>query len=361
MLCASCGFAQLSHVVEEEAIYRDYLYETTSSLGLVRHFEEYADEVVERVKPPAGSLVIDAGSNDGTLLRSFGSHGLTVLGIDPAVEIARRATAAGIETLPEFLTVDVAERVRAERGGAAVVTANNVVANIDELDEFVVAVRELLAPDGVFVFESYYLRDLIDNLVFDFLYHEHISSFSVRPLVPFFERHGLELIDALRVPTKGGSLRYTVQLAGGPRTASATVGELIAEEERARLQEPVAYERFSDRIERAKADVLAHLGPIRDSGATIAGYGASPTSTTLIYHFGLGEMLDYLVDDFPSKQGLYSPGLHLPVLPADALEHRRPDHVVIIAWRYWEAILEKRPELGGEKRVVVPMPALRLV
>jgi SAM-dependent methyltransferase len=361
-LCRACGFAQLLDVVQPQAIYLDYIYETVSSLGLVRHFDAYAGEVVARIAPPPGALAIDIGSNDGTLLRSFRNRGLRVLGIDPARTIAERATEAGIETLPEFFTAELAALLRRERGPAAIVTANNVIANVDDLDEVAAGLRELLAQDGVFVFESFYLGDLIENLVFDFIYHEHISAFAVAPVEAFFARHGLELIDVLRVPTKGGSLRYTVQLAGGPRRAGSSVAELRASEERRGLARLETYEQFARRIERARSEAAAALSDLRDGGASLAGYGASATTTTLVYHFGLGDLLDYLVDEYPAKQGLFSPGLHLPVLPPEALYERRPAAVVVLAWRYHEPIVAKHARYLDEGgRFVIPLPELELV
>ena len=249
-LCQDCGFSQLCDVISADSIYVDYIYETKSSLGLVDHFNRYANSVLEHIKPPPRALVIDLGSNDGTLLRAFKERGMTVLGVDPAREIARAATQSGVETLPEFFTPDLSRRIPLERGGAAIVTANNIFANVDELGEFTDSVRSLLSPDGVFIFKSYYLGDLIENMVFDFIYHEHLSSFSVAPLVGFFRRHGMELIDAQRVPTKGGSLRYTVQLAGGPRPISPSIGQLLAEEERRGLGRIETFKAFSARIRR---------------------------------------------------------------------------------------------------------------
>ena len=361
-LCRECGFAQLLEVVQPQHIYLDYIYETVSSLGLVEHFDHYAAEVLGRIRPPAGALVIDVGSNDGTLLKSYQKRGMKVLGVDPAREIAARATAAGVETLAEFLTVPVARRIRQERGPAAIVSANNVIANIDDLDEIAAAIRELLAPDGVFVFESYYLGDLVQNMVFDFIYHEHISSFAVKPVALFFQRHGLELVDVLRVPTKGGSLRYTVQRAGGPRPVAPIVGELLALEARQGLDQPEMFRAFNARIERAKADTLAVLHRLKAEGKSVAGYGASATTTTLIYHFGMGGLVDYLVDDYPAKQGTFSPGLHLPVLPSEALYERKPAAVVVMAWRYYEPIMRrhrKYSEQGGQ--FIVPMPELKIL
>jgi SAM-dependent methyltransferase len=361
-LCRRCGFAQLLDVVQARAIYLDYIYETVSSLGLVEHFDNYAAEVLGRICPPAGGLVVDVGSNDGTLLKGFQKRGMKVLGIDPAREIARRASAAGVETLPEFFTVPLAQRIRRERGPAAVITANNVIANIDNLDDVVAAIRELLAPDGVFVFESYYLGDLVKNMVFDFIYHEHISSFAVKPLELFFRRHGLELVDVLRVPTKGGSLRYTVQIAGGPRKVAPIVLELKELEARQELDRPACFEKFNARIENARQATLTLLHRLKAEGKKIAGYGASATTTTLIYHFDLGGLLDYIVDDYPAKQGLLSPGLHIPVLPSQAICDRRTDYVVVLAWRYYEPIMRKHPGFAARGgRFVVPMPELKIL
>lgn len=361
-LCRDCGFAQLLDVVQPQHIYLDYIYETVSSLGLVEHFDNYAAEVLDRIKPPPGALVIDVGSNDGTLLKSYQKRGMKVLGVDPAREIAARATAGGVETLAEFLTVPVARRIRRERGPASIVSANNVIANIDDLHEIAVAIRELLALDGVFVFESYYLGDLVKNMVFDFIYHEHISSFAVKPVALFFKRHGLELVDVLRVPTKGGSLRYTIQRADGPRKVAPIVGELLALEAQQGLDQPEMFRAFNTRIERAKADTLAVLQKLKAEGKSVAGYGASATTTTLVYHFGMGGLIDYLVDDYPAKQGTFSPGLHLPVLPSAALYERRPDAVVVMAWRYYEPIMRRHQKYSAQGgRFIVPMPELKIL
>jgi SAM-dependent methyltransferase len=361
-LCRDCGFAQLCDVIRADSIYVDYIYETKSSLGLVDHFQRYANAVVDSIRPPPGALVVDLGSNDGTLLKFFKERGMIVLGVDPARDIARAATEAGLETFPEFFTADLSRKIRQERSPATIITANNIYANVDELGEFTDNIRALLGPDGVFVFESYYLGDLIENMVFDFIYHEHLSSFSVSPLVGFFRRHGMELIDAQRVPTKGGSLRYTAQLAGGPRPKSPALERLLAEEARRGLGRIETFKAFSAKIETAKAELISLLAKLKNDGKTIAGYGASATTTTLIYHFGLGEYLSFLVDEYSRKQNVLSPGLHLPVLAPQALIDRKTDYVVIIAWRYVEPILEKNRafrDRGG--RFIIPLPKLQVI
>jgi hypothetical protein len=199
-------------------------------------------------------------------------------------------------------------------------------------------------------------------MVFDFIYHEHLSSFSVTPLVYFFRRHGMELIDAERVPTKGGSLRYTIQLSGGPRKVSKAVDDLLAEEERKGLARIDTFRAFSARIEAAKKELRGLLDKLKTEGKTIAGYGASATTTTLVYHFGLGDYLDYLVDEYARKQNTLMPGLHLPVLGPDAMMERNTDYAVIIAWRYVEPIINKNKafrDRGG--KFIVPLPDLRVI
>jgi hypothetical protein len=361
-LCKDCGFAQLLDIVIPQVIYLDYIYETVSSLGLVDHFRRYADEVTAIIGPPAHALAVDIGSNDGTLLSFFKKRGMRVLGIDPAREIACRATASGIETLPTFFTYELASQILRERGPATIITANNIYANVDDLAALTEAIHHLLSPNGVFVFESFYLMDWMQNMVFDFTYHEHLSYFSLKPLVRFFQKHNMELIDVQRVPTKGGSIRCIIQRAGGSRPVSPAVAELVEIETKLGLHCAETFKSFSARIDQAKGQTLGLVRSLKAQGKTIAGYGASATTTTLIYHFELGDKLSFIADDYPAKQNLYSPGFHIPVLAPRELYERNPDYVLILAWRYAEPIIEKHKvfiKQGG--KFIIPLPALRIV
>ncbi len=361
-LCRACGHVQLLDIVQPEVVYIDYIYETTSSLGLVEHFSRYASEVLEGLHAPEGSLVVDIGSNDGSLLRAFKRHGMRVLGVDPAKEIARKATDSGIETLPEFFSPKLVGQIKSLRGRASLVTCNNLFANVDDVATLTDGVRELLSADGLFVFESFYLVDYVNNMVFDFAYHEHLSYHSVKPLRQFLSRQGMELIDAIRIPTKGGSLRYIAQIAGGLRRISQRVEDLIALEELFGMARLGTFESFADRIHAAKAKLLEFLRPLKAQGKTIAGYGASATTTTLLYHFGLTGLLDFIADDYPAKQNLYCPGCHIPVLPSTALYERKPDYVIVLAWRYVAPIVEKHSaylEKGGH--FVTPLPTFEVI
>lgn len=360
-LCRGCGHAQLLDVVDPEVLYDHFLYETSISLGLVEHFKGYAEDVLRRVQPPAGSLVIDIGSNDGTLLGFFQARGLRALGVDPAREIAQKAAARGVETLAAFFTAELARRLRRECGSAMIVTANNTFANVDDLTDLAEGIRELLDPQGVFVFETGYLVDLIQQGLVDNIYHEHLGYFSVGPLDRFLRAQGLELINVERIGTKGGSLRGMAQPLGAARAVSPSVGRLIALERELELDRPEPFRRLADALGSAKATLLGLLRDLKARGQTIAGYGASVGVTTLMHYFELGELLDFLVDDNPAKHHTLSPNYRIPVLPPAALSERRPDALVILAWRYAEPIIAKQQaylKQGG--RVIIPLPRVQV-
>lgn len=361
-LCGSCGNVQIEDVVHPDLLFRHYTYATTSSLGLPEHFRRYAAEAVRAFGLEPGALVVDIGSNDGSLLKAFRDHGCRVVGVDPAERLAAQATAEGIPTLPDYFTVELAERIRAEYGPARLVTANNVFAHSDRLPEMADGIRRLLAPEGVFTFEVSYLLDLVQKMLFDTVYHEHLFYHSVRSLRSFLGRHGLELVDVRRIATKGGSLRGTAQPAGGPRPVSPEVDRLIEWERLCGLHSPETFRHLARRIALAKEQFLKVVDRCRAAGKPIAGYGASPTVTTLIDQFDLAGRIDFLVDDNPVKQHTYSPGHHIPVLPPEALYQRGAEVVAVLAWQYASPIMARHPrfaESGG--RFLIPLPDLTVV
>lgn len=361
-LCGNCGHAQLLDVVSPKLLYGNYIYTTASSPGLVEYFRDYARNIHDQFRPGPRSLVVDVGSNDGTLLTFFKALGLRVLGVDPAAEIAAGASRRGIETLPEFFGPESARNIRQTHGAAAIVTANNVFAHADDLGSMADSIRELLGPDGVFVFEVSYLLDMVKNVVFDFIYHEHLSHHSVKPLKQFLRRHGMHLFDVERTQSKGGSIRCFAQLAGGPRPEQAGVDELIRMEEENALYSIETYRGYGARIDVARDKLKDLLGTIAGEGKTLAGYGASATSTVLVYHFGLGRDLQYIVDDNPDRQNRYSPGQHIPVVSSLALEETMPGYVLILVWRFAEMIIKRNEQyLKSGGRFIIPLPELTVV
>ena len=360
-LCRACGHVQLLDVVDPVALFSDYIYSTSKSPSLVEHFRNYAGELVERLPPPDSGLAVDIGSNDGTFLRFLHERGLRVLGIDPASKIAAAATQSGIETEPEFFTSSLARRIRQEHGPASYVTANNVFAHSDNVADIADGIRELLASGGVFVFEVSYLVDIIDNLLFDTVYHEHLSYHSIAPLAAFFAHHGLELFDVTRLKSKGGSIQGWVQLAGAGRPHAPIVAELLALEEKMGLARPPIFREFTAKISAAKEQLHRLLEPACVSGP-LAGYGASATVTTLIHNLELGPFLGYLVDDDFRRHGLLSPGLHLPVVGSQTLYDRKPEFAVILAWQYADPIVRKNQAyLSGGGHFVVPLPRAQVL
>ena len=356
--CEDCHHVQLLDVVDPAVLFENYVYVSGTSPVFVKHFDDYAAFVIDRYAPEPGSLVFDIGSNDGTLLKAFQKSGHQVLGIDPAKDISAQATQAGIETINGFFSLDEAKTIQAKYGVASVITANNVFAHIDDLGGVLDGVRALLADDGIFVFEVSYLVDVFEGTLFDTIYHEHLAYHTVGPLVSFMRAHDMELIGSMRVSSHGGSLRAIAQKKGGERPVSNSVATLVELESQMGLDKAETYLDFGARIEALKDELSDLLREKKAQGRTIAAFGAPAKATTLMYHFGIaGDVIDFIVDDSPLKQGLYSPGMHIPVVPSSAIYDKKPDDIVILAWNFAAPIMEKHKvfqESGG--CFIVPLP-----
>ena len=358
--CNSCHHAQLLDIIDPSDLFEEYVYVSGTSAANVDHFGRYAEQVIEVAGLERDDLVVEIGSNDGTMLRFFKDAGMRVLGIDPARSIAEAATAAGIETLAEFFTPELATRIREKYGPVKAVVANNVCAHIDDLRSAVKAAAILIDADGVFVMQVSYLLDVYRKTLFDTIYHEHVDYHRVAPLRRFFDSLGMNLWDSVRVEAQGGSLRVYVSMASRGDAVKPSVREMEALEQAAGLESADTLRAFSNRIARTGAELTSLLKGLKARGYSIAGYGAPAKSTTLMYHFGLGaDVIDYIVEDNPLKHDLFTPGLHLPVVPVDALYEKRPDYVVVLAWNFAESIIANHrrfSEQGG--RFVVPLPMM---
>jgi SAM-dependent methyltransferase len=356
-MCADCGHVQQLDVVDAQSLWEDYTYHSGHAPGMPEHFEAVAARIMETYRPAAGSLVVDIGSNDGSLLRPFKSAGYRVLGVDPAREIARQATEAGIETIPELMSLELARAIRRERGPAQVVCMFNAFAHADNLGEIADGIRTLLAPEGVFVFEAQYLLDIVDRVLIATIFHEHMSHHSVKPLVRFLARHGLELIDVERVPIQHGSIVGTVQLAGSGRAVGDSVHRLLELEEQRGLDRLETLHEFAARIARLRESTVRLVREWKRSKARVAGYGAARSGPTLISQLGLTGAIEFIVDDHPQKVGRYSPGDGIPIVPTAELLKRMPDYAVILAWVHAQKIIESNREYlekGGHFVVLCP-------
>lgn len=361
-LCRACGHVQLLDVVDPSVLFGHYSYFSGNSAGLVKHFEEYAEGVLRKNAPQPGSLVVDVGSNDGTFLQCFKRRGYRVLGIDPAANVARFACEQGVETLPEFLNADLARRIRKDYGPAAIVSANNVFAHTDDMAGMADSIRAMMADDGLFVFEVSYLLDVVDKMLLGTIFHEHVCYHTVGAMQAFLRRHDMELIDVERVSIQGGSLIGTAQVRGGGRPVRGSVGELLRIEEERRIADPATLRRFSADLNRVRDEVRGLLHDLHGRGHTIAGFGAARGGTLLLYHFDLGGILRFIVDDSPDKQGLYSPGHHIPVLPTSALYERKPDYAFILAWVHSKPIIRNHQKfLAQGGRFITCFPGMMVV
>lgn len=362
--CSDCTHVQLLDVINPNVLFEHYVYVSGTSPVFVEHFEQYAKSILCRFGiGKSNNLVVDIGSNDGTLLRHFKKFGLQVLGIDPAKDIADLATKNGIETKPTFFSSEVALEILDRHGPAKIVCANNVFAHVDDLEDMTRGIRTLLAPDGIFVFEVSYLLDILQKTLFDTIYHEHVAYHSIGPLKRFFEKLGMEMILAERVDTHGGSLRGIVQLKGGRHHVDPSVKKLFLTELDIGINKVGALKRFAQEINKCKYELISYLARLKDQNKSIAAYGAPAKATTLMYNFEIGpNYIDFIVDDNPIKQGMFSPGMHIPIVSSEALYNLAPDAVIIFAWNFADSIAENHSlylERGGE--FLVPLPEFKKI
>jgi SAM-dependent methyltransferase len=356
-VCPDCSLVQILAQVPPKRLFVDnYLYFSSYSDDLLRHSREHAQALVSALGLGPKSLVVEIASNDGYLLRNFVEAGVPVLGIDPAPAQAEAAEAAGVPTLREFFGSQMAHRLRAEGRRADVIVANNVLAHTPDPNDLVEGMAILLARDGIVTIENTYVRDLIANLAFDTIYHEHFSYFSCTAIDALVRPHGLFLNGVVHFPgIQGGSLRWRLGKRDDP---DSTVERYLREEHELGLVEPGYYRRFGERVETVSRELIELLRGLKADGASIAAYGAAAKGTVLLNHVGIdGALIDFVVDRNPHKHGLFMPGVHVPIRGPEALLEERPDYLLLLAWNYREEIMRQQDEyrrLGG--RFVVPLP-----
>ncbi len=355
--CPRCCLAQITHAVDPELMFREYAYFSSVSDEMVEHARTLAERlIVERSLGP-DSLVIELASNDGYLLQHYARRGIPILGIDPAENVAVAANERGVPTLARFFDMAMADELRADGRLADVVHANNVLAHVPDVHGFVEGIARILKPSGVAVIETPYLRELIERLEFDTIYHEHVFYYSLSAISMIFEQHGLAVTDVERIRIHGGSLRIHATLAG--RLApSGSVEAILGEEARLGMCTTAYLRDFAQRVDALRTELLALLSDDKAAGRSIAAYGAAAKGTVLLNAFGIGaDTIDFVADRSPHKQGRYMPGVHVPIVPVERLVERAPDLCLLLAWNFADEILEQQAEYrrrGG--RFILPAP-----
>lgn len=356
--CETCGLAQLLDVVDPEVLFGRYLYTTGTSETIARHNREYAATLSALLGLDPRDLVVEIASNDGSLLKCFQRLPTRTLGIEPASNIAAMARAGGVETINRFFDSALAAEIRDRYGPARVVIANNVLAHVDDPRDFLAGMAALLGPDGLAVLEFPYGGELLDRLEYDTIYHEHLSYFCVTALTRLFRRASLAIVRIDRIPVHGGSLRIWASAARSQH--APLVEELARAEAQQGMTQFARYAEFARRVEANRRALRALLESLADAGKTLAGYGAPAKGNTLLNYCGIdASLLPYTVDKNPLKVGLFTPGMHIPVLPVEALLERLPDYVLILAWNFTAEILEQQRDyqrLGGRFLVPIPQP-----
>lgn len=359
-LCESCYLVQLNYAVDPEKLFCNYVYNTAVNNSLKKSFEILVNNLVKRFNLSETDLAIDIGSNDGTLLSYYIPHKVKILGIDPSSSTSM-ALGNNIPTVVDFFTQDLAAKVIKEHGQAKIITATNVFAHVNKLDDFVAGVKDLLTDDGVFISESGYLLDFIEKLQYDSIYHEHLRYYSLKPLQVLFKKHDMEIIDARRGFIHGGSI-IVYAAKKGKYPVSENVNKLIKLEEESGLYNKETFDNFANRVRANKFKIQKLVLDLKNQGKSIVGIGAPAKGNTLINYCHLDkESIDYLVEKSELKIGMFSPGKHIPVIAEEQLYKNQPDYALMLSWNIAEELIPKIRNNGYKGKFIIPHPEPEIV
>ena len=363
LLCQNCGLVQLGYVVPSDLMYNsEYPYETSMNKSGVEHFIQAANSIYNKLELNQNSFVIDIGSNVGILLSGFQQKGVKVLGVEPSSNIAKKAINVGIDTLSDFFSITLSKKILNSHGKANVITGTNVFAHIDDLDDFVSSVQILLDKDGTLVIEAPYLKNMIDNIEYDTIYHEHLSYLSLTPMVKFFQTKNMDIFDVEFYPIHGGSLRYFI-CNKDQKEISDNVKKLMKSEFDYKLHSIENLKKFSKSVEKQKSELIKLLCDLQKNGKKIVGLSAPAKGNTLLNYCNIGtSFLDYITEKSTLKIGKYTPGTHIKILSDDFLEEDKPDYALILAWNFASDIMKNNSKFikqGG--KFIIPIPSPKII
>ena len=355
--CPACALAQITLSVSPMELFSDYPYFSSYADAVTANARALAHRVMAERPLGPDSLVVEVASNDGYLLKHYADAGVPVLGIDPALNVAAEAEARGIPTLTAFFGDDLAQGLCNQGRRADVLHANNVLAHVPDVNGVIRGIRRVLADEGMAVVETPYVRDLVDKLEFDTIYHEHLFYYSLTALDTLFRRHGLAVVDVERIPIHGGSLRVFAA-HGGAVGPSASVDQLLAEERELGMGSIDYFRGFASRVEELCRDLATLLQELTAGGGRVAAYGAAAKGTVLMNAAGIdSSIVEFVADRNPHKQGRYMPGVHVPVVAPEMVLSAMPDYLLLLAWNFADEVMAQQSEYrerGG--RFVVPVP-----
>lgn len=361
-LCRNCGLSQIDYVVPPENLFTNYVYFTSTSDLVHRHAQYLVASFKERFGLDAKSLVMEIASNDGCVLSYFKKAGVRTLGVEPARNIAKVAIEAGIDTYVDFFNDATAEKIKGKYGKPDVIIGRHVFAHVPEIQGFVQGLKNILAPGGVVAIEAPYLIDFVEKTEFDTIYHEHMSYLSIKPMAKLFQSYGMDIFDVEHVDIHGGSMIYFIGHAGvhkqTPRLKTALAKETAGGYDRLET-----YQTFAMRTAGIKKDLNRLLKDLKAQGKRIAAYGAPAKGNTLLNYCGIDQnLIDFVVDKSPYKQGLLTPGTHIPVFAPEKLLEEMPDYTLMLAWNFADEILLQQQEYrkrGG--KFIIPIPEVTVV
>ena len=360
--CLHCGLIQVPNRLPPD-FFRHYLWvPSTGALAHV-HFAELAKAIKNRLLTETNDLFVDIGCNDGLLLKSAHDIGIKTLGIDPAENIGQIAKEKNLTVISEYFNAETAKVALEQHGKAKVITSNNTFNHIDNLHDFMDGISILLERDGTFIVEVPQALQYFNNLMFDNIYHEHVSVFSVKSLSELYRRFGMEIYDIEPIDVQGGSMRVYARFADDEVAIPPRVQEWLEEEQKAGLLDADAYRRFKTSVEEIRDELLTILEDLKADGKSIIGYGASAKGNTLLNYYGIGpETLPIIVDKNTLKHGLYSPGMHIPVCPVERIAEEKPNYILILAWNFAEEVMAQQAAYrSGGGKFIIPLPKPRVV